>query len=104
VEEKAKVEVQEEVVVASSGGSGSSAQVARKCIVIMEGNPHPGAVKGRMSFQNFNPSIDRPEVTVNQNQLRLVTIIKIVQTPAEGMKFQDQDLEVSTLKVQKAYL
>jgi hypothetical protein len=30
VEEKAKVEVQEEVVVASSGGSGSSAQVARK--------------------------------------------------------------------------
>ncbi|XP_062189381.1 uncharacterized protein LOC133892428 isoform X3 [Phragmites australis] len=28
-------------------------------IVIMEGNPHPGAVKGRMSFQNFNPSIDK---------------------------------------------
>ena len=27
-------------------------------IVILEGNPHPGAVKGRMSFQNFNPSID----------------------------------------------
>ncbi|RLM93161.1 uncharacterized protein C2845_PM08G05430 [Panicum miliaceum] len=59
VEEKAKVEVQEEVVVAPSGGFGSSAQVARKCIVIMEGNPHPGAVKGRMSFQNFNPSIDK---------------------------------------------
>jgi len=60
VEEKAKVEVQEEVVAAApSGGFGSSAQVARKCIVIMEGNPHPGAVKGRMSFQNFNPSIDK---------------------------------------------
>ncbi|PUZ58003.1 hypothetical protein GQ55_5G475300 [Panicum hallii var. hallii] len=59
VEEKAKVEVQEEVVVAPIGGFGSSAQVARKCIVIMEGNPHPGAVKGRMSFQNFNPSIDK---------------------------------------------
>ncbi|CAL4951452.1 unnamed protein product [Urochloa decumbens] len=59
-EEKAKVEVQEEVVVAPpSGVFGSSAQVARKCIVIMEGNPHPGAVKGRMSFQNFNPSIDK---------------------------------------------
>jgi hypothetical protein len=27
-------------------------------VVIMEGNPHPGAIKGRMSFQNFNPSID----------------------------------------------
>ncbi|KAG2595713.1 uncharacterized protein LOC120706008 [Panicum virgatum] len=60
VEEKAKVEVQEEVVAAApSGVFGSSAQVARKCIVIMEGNPHPGAVKGRMSFQNFNPSIDK---------------------------------------------
>ncbi|CAO2185600.1 unnamed protein product [Urochloa humidicola] len=59
VEEKAKVEVQEEVVAAPSGGFGSSAQVTRKCIVIMEGNPHPGAVKGRMSFQNFNPSIDK---------------------------------------------
>jgi len=60
VEEKAKVEVQEEVAAAApSGGFGSSAQVARKCIVIMEGNPHPGAVKGRMSFQNFNPSIDK---------------------------------------------
>ncbi|XP_062192942.1 uncharacterized protein LOC133896365 [Phragmites australis] len=59
VEEKAKVEAQEEVVMAASGGVGSSAQVARKCIVIMEGNPHPGAVKGRMSFQNFNPSIDK---------------------------------------------
>ncbi|CAL4977770.1 unnamed protein product [Urochloa decumbens] len=60
-EEKAKVEVQvqEEVAAAPSGGFSSSAQVARKCIVIMEGNPHPGAVKGRMSFQNFNPSIDK---------------------------------------------
>ncbi|KAF8662887.1 hypothetical protein HU200_055469 [Digitaria exilis] len=59
VVEKAKVEVQEEVLAAPSGGFGSSAQVSRKCIVIMEGNPHPGAVKGRMSFQNFNPSIDK---------------------------------------------
>ncbi|CAD6232675.1 unnamed protein product [Miscanthus lutarioriparius] len=59
VEEKAKVEVQEEVVTAPSGGFGSLAQIVRKCIVIMEGNPHPGAIKGRMSFQNFNPSIDK---------------------------------------------
>ncbi|XP_062189298.1 uncharacterized protein LOC133892428 isoform X2 [Phragmites australis] len=59
VEEKAKVEVKEEVVMAAGASVGSSAQIARKCIVIMEGNPHPGAVKGRMSFQNFNPSIDK---------------------------------------------
>ncbi|KAI5004630.1 hypothetical protein ZWY2020_031873 [Hordeum vulgare] len=67
VEDKADVEVEEaaaevEVVMtpaANGGGVGSSVQVARKCVVVMEGNPHPGAVKGRMSFQNFNPSIDK---------------------------------------------
>ncbi|KAK1437080.1 hypothetical protein QVD17_02865 [Tagetes erecta] len=31
----------------------------KKCMVIMEGDPSPGAVKGRMSFQSFNPSIDK---------------------------------------------
>uniref|UniRef100_A0A0D9UWN7 M-phase phosphoprotein 6 n=1 Tax=Leersia perrieri TaxID=77586 RepID=A0A0D9UWN7_9ORYZ len=55
VEEKAAAEV----VTVVSGGLGSSVNVARKCVVIMEGNPHPGAVKGRMSFLNFNPSIDK---------------------------------------------
>ncbi|KAL6626715.1 hypothetical protein ACP70R_030441 [Stipagrostis hirtigluma subsp. patula] len=59
VEEKTEVEAQEAAAPPASGSVGSSAQVARKCIVIMEGNPHPGAVKGRMSFQNFNPSIDK---------------------------------------------
>ncbi|XP_058109612.1 uncharacterized protein LOC131252870 isoform X2 [Magnolia sinica] len=37
----------------------SSTTQNRKCKVIMEGNPHPGALKGRMSFQSFNPSIDK---------------------------------------------
>ena len=27
-------------------------------VVVMEGDPHPGAIVGRMSFQSFNPSID----------------------------------------------
>lgn len=27
-------------------------------IVIMEGDPHPGAMRGRMSFLSFNPSLD----------------------------------------------
>ncbi|KAI0509816.1 hypothetical protein KFK09_010413 [Dendrobium nobile] len=31
----------------------------RRCIVIVEGDPHPGALRGRMSFQSFNPSIDK---------------------------------------------
>ncbi|KAH9299312.1 hypothetical protein KI387_030994, partial [Taxus chinensis] len=32
---------------------------SKKCVVIMEGDPKPGAFSGRMSFQNFNPSIDK---------------------------------------------
>ncbi|XP_042477058.1 M-phase phosphoprotein 6 [Macadamia integrifolia] len=40
-------------------GNFVSANTHRKCIVIMEGSPHPGALKGRMSFQSFNPSIDK---------------------------------------------
>ncbi|XP_042475723.1 uncharacterized protein LOC122057621 isoform X2 [Macadamia integrifolia] len=40
-------------------GNFVSSNTHRKCIVIMEGNPHPGAIKGRMSFQSFNPSIDK---------------------------------------------
>ena len=32
--------------------------IKRKCVVVMEEDPHPGATKGRMSFQNFNPAID----------------------------------------------
>ncbi|KAJ6806933.1 uncharacterized protein M6B38_106310 [Iris pallida] len=31
----------------------------KRCVVIMEGNPHPGALKGRMSFRSFSPSIDK---------------------------------------------
>jgi len=27
-------------------------------VAIMEGDPHPGTIKGRMSFQNFNRSVD----------------------------------------------
>lgn len=27
-------------------------------VVLTEGDPHPSALKGRMSFQNFNPSVE----------------------------------------------
>ncbi|XVF68799.1 hypothetical protein PTKIN_Ptkin11bG0030300 [Pterospermum kingtungense] len=37
----------------------ASSTITRKCVVIMEGDPHPGAVVGRMSFQSFNPSVDK---------------------------------------------
>ncbi|KAG0489501.1 hypothetical protein HPP92_006364 [Vanilla planifolia] len=44
----------------STVSSTSGATTARRrCLVIVEGDPHPGAFKGRMSFQSFNPSIDK---------------------------------------------
>ncbi|GKV08086.1 hypothetical protein SLEP1_g19768 [Rubroshorea leprosula] len=36
-----------------------SSTVKKKCVVIMEGDPHPGATIGRMSFRSFNPTIDK---------------------------------------------
>ncbi|XP_022148303.1 uncharacterized protein LOC111016990 [Momordica charantia] len=36
-----------------------SSSIIKKCVVLVEGDPHPGALKGRMSFQSFNPSIDK---------------------------------------------
>ncbi|KAH0751223.1 hypothetical protein KY290_030455 [Solanum tuberosum] len=53
-EEKPKKE--EEVV---PDGNFPSSSAPKRCVIIMEGDPHPGAIKGRMSFQGFNPSIDK---------------------------------------------
>ncbi|XP_015077604.1 uncharacterized protein LOC107021450 [Solanum pennellii] len=53
-EEKPKKE--EEVI---PDGNFSSSSAPKRCVIIMEGDPHPGAIKGRMSFQGFNPSIDK---------------------------------------------
>ncbi|KAG6527380.1 uncharacterized protein LOC122040843 isoform X1 [Zingiber officinale] len=46
---------------------------AGRCIVIMEGDPHPGALKGRMSFQSFNPSIDKLNEEAANNQQNVAT-------------------------------
>ncbi|CAO2840705.1 unnamed protein product [Amaranthus hypochondriacus] len=54
--EKPKQEVEE---TKPDGNVFSPSIVSRKCVVIMEGDPHPGTVRGRMSFQNFNPTIDK---------------------------------------------
>ncbi|CAN4101797.1 unnamed protein product [Withania somnifera] len=53
-EEKSKKE--EEVI---PDGNFPSSSAPKRCVVITEGDPHPGAIKGRMSFQGFNPSIDK---------------------------------------------
>ncbi|XP_062084988.1 uncharacterized protein LOC133791108 [Humulus lupulus] len=52
-------EVIKKVEVKPAGNFTSPGPVTRKCVVIMEGDPHPGATKGRMSFRSFNPSIDK---------------------------------------------
>ncbi|KAH7511561.1 hypothetical protein ACOSP7_024889 [Xanthoceras sorbifolium] len=52
-----KTEKEEEVKPA--GNFVAVGAVKRKCVVIMEGDPQPGAIIGRMSFQSFNPSIDK---------------------------------------------
>ncbi|XP_057956699.1 uncharacterized protein LOC131149920 [Malania oleifera] len=54
-EEKTKKEEE----VKPDGNFFSTGTLHRKCVVIIEGDPHPGAVRGRMSFQSFNPSIDK---------------------------------------------
>ncbi|KAJ0720708.1 putative M-phase phosphoprotein [Helianthus annuus] len=36
-----------------------SLNVCTCSMVVMEGDPSPGAIRGRMSFQSFNPSIDK---------------------------------------------
>ncbi|XP_028762823.1 uncharacterized protein LOC114721169 [Neltuma alba] len=60
-EEKSKKEEDEVKSDVNIFGTNSS------CIVIMEGDPHPGAIKGWMSFQSFNRRINR----LNEEDARL---------------------------------
>lgn len=62
-EEKPKIEEE----VKPDVSVGTSFAVSRKCVVIMEGDPRPGALKGRMSFQSFNPKVDK----LNEEEARL---------------------------------
>ncbi|KAK7272059.1 hypothetical protein RJT34_28432 [Clitoria ternatea] len=63
---------------------GTSTAVAKRCVVIMEGDPHPGALKGRMSFQSFNPSVDK----LNEEEARL-------RQPAAETMSRNQNANVS---------
>ncbi|XAR60627.1 hypothetical protein NMG60_11034076 [Bertholletia excelsa] len=40
-------------------GNLPSSVTPKRCVVIVEGDPQPGARKGRMSFQGFNSSLDK---------------------------------------------
>ncbi|CAI9778745.1 unnamed protein product [Fraxinus pennsylvanica] len=54
-EEKPKKE--EESIIPA--GDFPSSTAPKRCVVIIEGDPHPTATRGRMSFLSFNPSIDK---------------------------------------------
>ncbi|KAI4373455.1 hypothetical protein MLD38_011580 [Melastoma candidum] len=57
--QKDKEDAQEVKSEADDGNFVSSDSLTKRCVVIVEGDPHPGAVIGRMSFQSFNPSVDK---------------------------------------------
>ncbi|CAN8248485.1 unnamed protein product [Cochlearia groenlandica] len=42
-----------------TGNIPSLGTVTKKCVVITDWDPQPGALLGRMSFQSFNPSIEK---------------------------------------------
>ncbi|KAL6519063.1 hypothetical protein OROHE_017487 [Orobanche hederae] len=51
-----KTKKEEEVLPA---GDFPSSSAVKRCVVVVEGDPYPGATRGRMSFLSFNPSIDK---------------------------------------------
>ncbi|GAA0162419.1 hypothetical protein LIER_39413 [Lithospermum erythrorhizon] len=46
----------------------TSSAPPKRCVVVMEGDPHPGAIRGRMSFLSFNPSIDKLDQETNSGK------------------------------------
>ncbi|XP_076899642.1 uncharacterized protein LOC143553544 [Bidens hawaiensis] len=67
--EETTKKAEEEQVIIVPDGIFRSLITTKKCMVIMEGDPSPAAIKGRMSFQSFNPSIDKlNEVATNPRQ------------------------------------
>ncbi|KAF8102429.1 hypothetical protein N665_0198s0133 [Sinapis alba] len=55
-EKKKKIDDDDE---RSSNFTPSTTSVSKKCVVITDWDHQPGALLGRMSFQSFNPSIEK---------------------------------------------
>ncbi|CAN6806553.1 unnamed protein product [Brassica oleracea] len=55
-EEKMKKKIDEEP---NASFSSLGSVVAKNCVVITDWDPQPGALLGRVSFQSFNPSIEK---------------------------------------------
>lgn len=69
-EDELKKQEAEEVV--SDESHWVTPAAASRCKVIVEGDPKPGAVIGRMSFQNCNPTVERivEEVQARRERIR----------------------------------
>eukprot|EP00262_Sarcandra_glabra_P009297 TRINITY_DN2342_c0_g1_i1.p1 TRINITY_DN2342_c0_g1~~TRINITY_DN2342_c0_g1_i1.p1 ORF type:complete len:192 (-),score=38.61 TRINITY_DN2342_c0_g1_i1:326-901(-) len=92
-EEKTK---KEEEVKSDGNFLSSTNNHNRRCIVIMEGNPHPGAIKGRMSFQSFNPSIDKlTEEAANLHQSPVST----TSSSDQSARNTDRESETSQIRL-----
>ncbi|KAK4785119.1 hypothetical protein SAY86_001808 [Trapa natans] len=72
---------------------------SRKCLVIMEGDPHPGAAGGRMSFQNFNPLIEKINETQSTGEAPTVSpnaqgaYVRENASSSEGSEYMDMEEE-----------
>ncbi|KAJ0245961.1 Scarecrow-like transcription factor 11 [Hirschfeldia incana] len=55
LKEEKKKKIEEE----PNGSFPSLGTAAKKCVVITDWEPQPGALLGRMSFQSFNPTIEK---------------------------------------------
>ncbi|KAI3988438.1 hypothetical protein MKX01_026252 [Papaver californicum] len=99
-EEEAVVEVKE-----VSNFSSPNNTHKKKCVVIIEGNPHPGSVKGRMSFQSFNPVIDKlNEEAANPGQSQMPSPSSDGKTPdRENGSFRVESDRASVAKLNGYY-
>lgn len=66
------------------------ANQSKRCNVVMEGDPPPGALVGRLSFKSFNPSIHRLQEEAEEH---LVKLKKDVD--AEGGEYSVSDNEMA---------
>ncbi|KAK4779779.1 hypothetical protein SAY87_015885 [Trapa incisa] len=68
-------------------------------LVIMEGDPHPGAAGGRMSFQNFNPLIEKINETQSTGEAPTVSpnaqgaYVRENASSSEGSEYMDMEEE-----------
>ncbi|KAG0560070.1 hypothetical protein KC19_10G152300 [Ceratodon purpureus] len=111
---KQEVEVAGDGVADDSHWVAPAAAAARtRCKVIVEGDPKPGAVIGRMSFQNCNPTVDGivEEVLSRRERMRdaastsngkeVKPVVSTPQPSANGVEERKLEQDVENLSMRK---